>query len=72
MSDFSRFHEGVPYPFVGERTTVQDERAAMYLTRNSLGGNQREMSAGRLAMSSPFSGNVRDDITVQVAFFNEG
>ncbi|KAG4432598.1 hypothetical protein IFR05_011923 [Cadophora sp. M221] len=56
--------------FVEGRTTVQDENVAVHLVRNSLGGNHHEMLAGRLAYGSPFSRNIRDDITVQVVFFN--
>ncbi|CAG7987596.1 unnamed protein product [Penicillium olsonii] len=70
--DFGRFREGVDWRFVEERTTTQDENAAVHLVRNSLGGNHHEMIAGRLAYDSPFSRHVRDDITVQVVFFNTG
>ncbi|KAL5326889.1 hypothetical protein ACEPPN_004578 [Leptodophora sp. 'Broadleaf-Isolate-01'] len=56
--------------FVEGRTTVQDDNAAVHLVRNSLGGNHHEMLAGRLTYGTPFSRNIRDDITVQVVFFN--
>lgn len=69
--DFGRFREGVDWRFVEERTTVQDDNAAVHLTRNSLGGNHHELIAGRLAFDSPFSRHLRDDITVQVVFFNK-
>ncbi|KAL2074774.1 hypothetical protein VTL71DRAFT_8553 [Oculimacula yallundae] len=68
-----------PYDFSGpesnelfkkEKTIVQDGNAAVHLVRNSLGGNHHEMIAGRLAYGSPFSRDVRDDVTVQVVFFN--
>ncbi|KAJ5644469.1 pyruvate dehydrogenase [Penicillium longicatenatum] len=65
------FGEGVEERFVEERTTVQDDNAAVHLTRNSLGGNHHELIAGRLAFSSPFSRYARDDITVQVVFFHD-
>jgi pyruvate dehydrogenase phosphatase len=68
--DFGQFWKGVNWKFVEERTTVQDNNAAVHLVRNSLGGNHHELVAGRLAFSAPFSRNVRDDITVQVVFFN--
>jgi pyruvate dehydrogenase phosphatase len=68
--DFGRFWKDVNWKFVEERTTTQDDNAAVHLTRNSLGGNHHEMIAGRLAFDSPFSRRVRDDITVQVVFFN--
>lgn len=65
------FGKGVEEKFVEERTTVQDDNAAVHLTRNSLGGNHHELIAGRLAFSSPFSRYARDDITVQVVFFHD-
>lgn len=52
-----------------KRTTIQDDNVAVHLVRNALGGNHHELIAGRLAFSSPFAQRVRDDITVQVAFF---
>ncbi|OQD77926.1 hypothetical protein PENDEC_c002G01517 [Penicillium decumbens] len=52
------------------RGTVQDENAAVHLVRNSLGGKHHELVAGRLAFTSPFSRHQRDDMTVQVVFFN--
>lgn len=70
--DFGQFHKGVDWRFVEERTTMQDENAAVHLVRNCLGGNHHELLAGRLAFDSPFSRHVRDDITVQVVFFNAG
>ncbi|OJJ76653.1 hypothetical protein ASPBRDRAFT_416130 [Aspergillus brasiliensis CBS 101740] len=69
--DFSQFWDGTDWQFVEGRTAVQDENAAVHLVRNSLGGNHHEMIAGRLAFSFPASRRVRDDITVQVVFFNE-
>ena len=68
--DFGQFGEGVNRKFVEERTTVQDNNAAVHLIRNSLGGSFHELIAGRLALSSLFSRRLRDDITVQVIFFN--
>ncbi|KAJ6093535.1 hypothetical protein N7486_008824 [Penicillium sp. IBT 16267x] len=70
LQDFV-FGKGVEEKFVEERTTVQDDNAAVHLTRNSLGGNHHELIAGRLAFSSPFSRYARDDITVQVVFFHD-
>jgi pyruvate dehydrogenase phosphatase len=67
--DFGQFRKGVDWRFVEGRTTVQDDNAAVHLMRNSLGGNHHELIASRLAYGSPFSRNVRDDITVQVVFF---
>ncbi|KAJ5748993.1 uncharacterized protein N7511_010689 [Penicillium nucicola] len=69
--DFSRVLEGLEQSFVEQRTTVQDDNAAVHLIRNALGGNQHELVAGRLAAEPPFARNVRDDITVQVIFFNK-
>ncbi|KAJ5042921.1 uncharacterized protein L3040_004312 [Drepanopeziza brunnea f. sp. 'multigermtubi'] len=68
--DFGHFRKGVSWKFVAERATFQDDNVAVHLVRNSLGGNHHELLAGRLAFSSPFSRSLRDDITVQVVFFN--
>ncbi|KAL3474878.1 phosphatase 2C-like domain-containing protein [Aspergillus californicus] len=67
--DFSGFQDG-SWRFVDERTTVQDDNAAVHLVRNSFGGNHHELIAGRLAFTFPHSRRARDDITVQVVFFN--
>ena len=66
---FGQLDEGVSSEFVAERTTVQDDNAAVHLMRNSLGGNHRELIAGRLAIGFPFSRYVRDDISAHVIFF---
>jgi pyruvate dehydrogenase phosphatase len=68
--DLGRFENDMEWKFEEDRATVQDENAAVHLVRNSLGGNHHEMVAGRLAFGSPFSRNQRDDMTVQVVFFN--
>ncbi|KAM4065032.1 protein phosphatase 2C domain-containing protein [Hirsutella rhossiliensis] len=68
--DFGDFRKGVSPDFVDERTTIQDDNAAVHLMRNSLGGNHSELIAGRLALTPPYSRNRRDDITIQVVFFN--
>ncbi|CZT08644.1 probable protein phosphatase 2C/pyruvate dehydrogenase (lipoamide) phosphatase [Rhynchosporium agropyri] len=68
--DFGEFWKGVPWKFVEERTTTQDDNVAVHLMRNTLGGNHHELVAGRLAVSAPLSRKLRDDITIQVVFFN--
>jgi pyruvate dehydrogenase phosphatase len=68
--DFGQLDKGVNPKFEEERATNQDNNVAVHLMRNSLGGNHEELIAGRLAASAPFSRDLRDDITVQVAFFN--
>ncbi|KAG9662863.1 protein serine/threonine phosphatase 2C, partial [Aureobasidium melanogenum] len=70
--DLSNFSQGTTNPkFEEERTTTQDkDNVAVHLLRNSLGGNHAELIGGRLAASHPYSRDLRDDITVQVAFFN--
>lgn len=68
--DFGHFWKGVHWRFVEKRTTIQDDNVAVHLVRNALGGNHHELIAGRLAFSSRFARRVRDDITVQVAFFD--
>ncbi|KAL3462908.1 phosphatase 2C-like domain-containing protein [Aspergillus heterothallicus] len=61
---------GVPWGFVEERMTVQDDNVAVHLVRNALGGAHHELLAARLAFQAPHSRRVRDDTTVQVVFFN--
>ncbi|CAD0107979.1 unnamed protein product [Aureobasidium uvarum] len=70
--DFSKFEKGVNEKFEEERATTEDENVAVHLMRNALGGNHEELIAGRLAASAPISRELRDDVTVQVAFFNCG
>ncbi|KAM3509886.1 hypothetical protein MY10362_000329 [Beauveria mimosiformis] len=45
------------------------DNAAVCLIKNVLGGRHRYMVAGALTATSPMSRHVRDDITVQVIFF---
>jgi pyruvate dehydrogenase phosphatase len=68
--DFGHFAKGVTWKFERERTTVEDENAAVHLMRNAFGGSHCELIAGRLAFEAPHSRRVRDDMTVQVVFFN--
>ncbi|KAK1749801.1 PP2C-like protein [Echria macrotheca] len=53
-----------------EKWTVRDGNAAVHLTRNALGGKHHDLVSGLLALRPPFSRWARDDITVQVVFFN--
>lgn len=48
----------------------EDENLATHLTRNALGGADRERVAGLLAIPAPYSRRYRDDITVNVLLFN--
>ncbi|KAK0637040.1 phosphatase 2C-like domain-containing protein [Bombardia bombarda] len=67
--------DGMPY-LVGwtmeqaKGIAVQDDNAAVHLTRNALGGTNQELVSATLAFKPPFSRKARDDITVQVVFFN--
>ncbi|ERS98547.1 hypothetical protein HMPREF1624_05332 [Sporothrix schenckii ATCC 58251] len=56
--------------FHASYTTARDGNAAVHLVRNALGGRDEASLAARLAYGPPFSREVRDDITVQVVFFN--
>jgi pyruvate dehydrogenase phosphatase len=69
--DFGQLGNGVDWEFIDRRTTVEDSNAAVHLMRNSLGGNHHELIAGRVAVGYPFSRHIRDDVTVQVVFFND-
>ncbi|XXH04838.1 hypothetical protein Hte_011260 [Hypoxylon texense] len=52
------------------KATLQDDNAAVHLVRNGLGGADEEMVKGALTFRYPNSRDIRDDITVQVIFFN--
>lgn len=52
------------------RFVFEDDNLATHLTRNALGGANRERVAGLLAIPAPFSRRYRDDITVNVIMFN--
>lgn len=67
--DFLQRWNLVDVRFLPERTTIEDDNVAVHLLRNCLGGNHRELLAGRVAYQAPFARNVRDDITIQVIFF---
>lgn len=53
------------------RYVFEDDNLATHLTRNALGGANRERVASLLAIPSPHSRRYRDDITVNVVVFNQ-
>lgn len=53
------------------RYVFEDENLATHLTRNALGGANRERVASLLAIPAPHSRRYRDDITVNVIVFNQ-
>ena len=55
---------------VDETVTVQDGNAAVHLTRNALGGAHQDLVSALLSFKPPYARWVRDDITVQVVFFD--
>jgi pyruvate dehydrogenase phosphatase len=73
VKDFGTFDLGdVPYEgwkLDEKKITVQDDNAAVHLVRNALGGAHHDMISGVLTVKPPFSREIRDDITVQVVFF---
>ena len=69
--DFLQRWHNYDVRFTKEKTIVKDlDNVSVHLIRNALGGNHREILEGRLAMEAPFSRWARDDITVQVMFFD--
>jgi pyruvate dehydrogenase phosphatase len=54
-----------------EDFVVLDENCATHLARNALGGGDEEVLCGVVGAQPPVSRHVKDDITVQVAFFGE-
>ncbi|KAK3938146.1 PP2C-like protein [Diplogelasinospora grovesii] len=72
---FPKQFDYTPYYSTGwkvaeDAMTVQDENAAVHLTRNALGGARHDVISGLLSFKPPYSRYARDDITVQVVFFN--
>jgi pyruvate dehydrogenase phosphatase len=51
------------------KATFRDDNAAVHLMRNGLGGADEEMVRGALAFRYPNARTIRDDITVNVVFF---
>ncbi|KAH0493353.1 hypothetical protein TgHK011_000027 [Trichoderma gracile] len=47
------------------------DNAAVCLVKNALGGRRRGLFCGAMTVTTPTSRYVRDDITVQVIFFND-
>ncbi|KAK3389157.1 phosphatase 2C-like domain-containing protein [Podospora didyma] len=70
--DFVSYYSGPEgYKVVkDDNITVQDENVAVHLTRNALGGANQDMVSAMLSLKPPYSRWVRDDITIQVVFFN--
>lgn len=54
-----------------EHFVVVDKNVAAHLVRNALGGGDTELLCGRAGAQPPLSRYARDDITVQVIFFDE-
>jgi pyruvate dehydrogenase phosphatase len=50
--------------------TVEDQNVATHLVRNALGGADTEKLCGLVGVQPPLAREVRDDITVQVVFFD--
>ena len=67
--DWSPFYRS-GWKLAPEGITVQDNKASVHLTRNALGGGNQSLISGLLAFRPPYSRYSRDDITVQVVFFN--
>lgn len=62
----------VSYKATAEHFTFEDkENAAVCLLRNALGGSRRNLVLGALTSTTPLSRYFRDDITIQVIFFND-
>ncbi|KAK1996591.1 protein phosphatase 2C [Colletotrichum falcatum] len=55
-----------------EHFVVEDlDNAAVHLIKNALGGRRRSLFTGAALAYPPLSRNVRDDVTVQVIFFQD-
>jgi pyruvate dehydrogenase phosphatase len=54
-----------------ENFVVEDENVATHLVRNAFGGGDHETLLGLTGLQAPLSRDGRDDITVQVIFFEQ-
>jgi pyruvate dehydrogenase phosphatase len=54
-----------------ENFLVEDENVATHLVRNAFGGGDLETLCGTTGLQAPRSRNRRDDITIQVIFFED-
>ncbi|KAK3319198.1 putative pyruvate dehydrogenase [Apodospora peruviana] len=68
MFNWERYYS-TGYKVDEESIAVQDENAAVHLTRNAIGGANQDLVGALLSFRPPYSRYVRDDITVQVVFF---
>jgi pyruvate dehydrogenase phosphatase len=50
---------------------VENENVATHLVRNAFGGGDHQTLLGLIGALAPLSREVRDDITVQVIFFED-
>ncbi|MCJ1306110.1 hypothetical protein MMC08_008928 [Hypocenomyce scalaris] len=60
-----------PWKVSPECFVVEDDNAATHLVKNAFGGNQRQLFTGVMTVDSPTSKTMRDDVTVQVIFFDD-
>jgi pyruvate dehydrogenase phosphatase len=70
---FTLGSDGWPsYKATPEFFAIEDlDNAAVCLAKNALGGNRRTMFCGSMSAYSPVSRYVRDDLTIQVVFFQD-
>jgi pyruvate dehydrogenase phosphatase len=54
-----------------ESFVVEDKNVATHLARNALGGGDHERLCGVIGAQPPLARSARDDITVQVIFFDK-
>ncbi|KID66176.1 uncharacterized protein G6M90_00g067930 [Metarhizium brunneum] len=60
------------YKATPEFFAIEDlDNAAVCLVKNALGGNRRTLFCGSMTAYSPVSRYIRDDVTVQVVFFQD-
>ena len=67
--DMEKFRDSM-WEFTENRTALRDGNVAVHLIRNALGGRHVDMLRGSLVYKAPLARGVRDDITVQVVFFD--
>lgn len=71
-SNWEREDGWATYKATPKYFAIEDmDNAAVCLLKNALGGTRREMIQGLATAPTPLSRNARDDMTIQVIFFND-
>jgi pyruvate dehydrogenase phosphatase len=67
--DLAPYH-GVMWQVEEKKLALQDDNVAVHLMRNALGGRHQDMLHGSFVYKPTYARRVRDDMTIQVVFFD--